>query len=45
MMNIYFATSISGGRENIEDARQLFNMLLQHGEVLTSHIVRDDVLS
>jgi dTMP kinase len=45
MMRIYFATSISGGRDNLHFARQLCDMLHQYGEVLTGHIVRDDVLS
>tara|TARA_Y100000310_G_C20701809_1_gene830656 strand:- start:8885 stop:9325 length:441 start_codon:yes stop_codon:yes gene_type:complete len=40
-MNIYFAASISGGRENIEIYKQIGAILESKGEVLTKQVFSD----
>lgn len=37
-MNIYFAGSIRGGREDAALYRQIVKLLKQHGRVLTEHV-------
>ena len=41
-MNIYFAASIRGGRDDEAVYRQLINELQQYGTVLTEHIAHPD---
>lgn len=42
-MNIYFAGSIRGGREDIEIYAQLINCIKKYGQVLTEHIGNTDL--
>lgn len=37
-MKIYFAGSIRGGREKVEDYKKIISILSGYGEVLTEHI-------
>lgn len=37
-MNIYFAASIRGGREQLSEYQQIIEHLKSHGNVLTEHI-------
>jgi nucleoside 2-deoxyribosyltransferase len=41
-MNIYFAASIRGGRDDAAIYRQLIGELQRHGTVLTEHIAHPD---
>ena len=39
----YFCFSVAGDRKNLNSAKQIVGILENHGEVLSKHIVRDDV--
>ena len=41
-MNIYFAGSIRGGREDLVLYGRIVDLLAQHGHVLTEHVGRPD---
>jgi nucleoside 2-deoxyribosyltransferase len=42
-MKIYFAASIKGGRELVEDYKQLISYLKKKGTVLTEHIADSNI--
>lgn len=44
MKNVYFAISISGGRDNLETGKEIVKLLKEkfNFEVLSEHVVKDD---
>ena len=45
IMKIYFAGSISGGRNFLATYKKIVNLLKSYGHyVLSEHIIRDDIL-
>lgn len=44
-MKIYFAGSIRGGREKVEDYKKIIKILSEYGTVLTEHIADETILS
>ncbi|MEK7625840.1 MAG: nucleoside 2-deoxyribosyltransferase [Patescibacteria group bacterium] len=42
-MNIYFAGSIRGGRQDIELYQEIIDLLVKHGKVLTEHVGDSDL--
>ena len=42
-MKIYFAGSIRGGREKVQDYIKIVNELKKYGKVLTEHVANPDL--
>ncbi len=45
IMNIYFAGSIRGGREDADIYAEIITLLQKHGEVLTEHVADKSISS